>query len=278
MRVYNLNSNCTDVQIQTGVFFLLFDVTKTTPADNLPSFFGDLDFANADRLKVLYSSPKGGQKVLIASLPVLPLALAGTMGPQHLKCYLNDAGKITRVVFPVMIGAGGALSLDNSTYISVSTSFTGLAANSGDEKSLRIYAVDTIKTPLAYMYEVVHLNASAQKAVDLTNVNQLIMSKEIDDFQLMSKDTEYSVNWSEPEISAVARAQNDIAASFGKDLTGNKIINGATVAVDLGFEATKFASGGTYCNALGVSDFLGAKVTAKNEDRLYLLRATSVNG
>jgi hypothetical protein len=277
MRVANQNSNVADLQVENGTFFLLFDVTKTIAAANLPAFFGDLNLPSSDTLKVLYTSRSGGQRTLIPSLPVLPLSIAATMGPQHIKVYLDGSGNINRVVFPVMIGAGGALTLDNNSYLSVSTSFQGLAANSGDDKSLRIYAVDTVKSNFAFIYESIHLNASSQKAVDLTNSNQLILSKEILDFQLLSKETQYSVNWSEPEIEAVARAQNDVLAMFGTDLIATRTIQGASVSVNLGFEGVEIASGGTYYDAIGVTDFITAKVTAKYDDRAYLLRVVDTS-
>jgi hypothetical protein len=272
MRVYNQNSNIADLQVENGTFFLLFDVTKTTSVANLPAFFGDLNLPTSDTIKVLYTSRTGGQRTLIPSLPVLPLAIAATMGPQHLKCYLDSGGKITRVVFPVMIGAGGALTLDNNSYLSVSTNFQGLATNTGNELSLRIYAVDTVKSNFAFMYESIHLNASSQKAIDLTNSNQLIVSKELLDFQLLAKDTQYSVNWSEPEIEAVARAQNDILAMFGADLIATKTIQGSSVSANLGFEAVEIASGGAYYDAIGVTDFVTAKITTRYDDRAYVLR------
>ncbi|MDH6309785.1 hypothetical protein M2451_002031 [Dysgonomonas sp. PFB1-18] len=278
MRVYNKDSNIADLQVENGTFFLLFDVTKTTGAASLPAFFGDLNLPTSDTLKVLYTSRTGGQRSLIPSLPVLPLAIAGTMGPQHIKCYFDSNGNINRVVFPVMIGAGGALTLDNNSYLSVSTNFGNLASTaSGNEKSLRIYAVDTVKSNFAFMYESIHLNASSQKAIDLTNSNQLILSKEILDFQLLAKDTQYSVNWSEPEIEAVSRAQNDLLAMFGKDLVTNRTIQGASVASNLGFEAVEIASGGTYYNAIGVSDFITAKVTSRYDDRAYVLRVVDTS-
>ncbi|MDR0824307.1 MAG: hypothetical protein LBN74_04390 [Prevotella sp.] len=278
MRVFNENSNISDLQVENGTYFLLFDVTKTTPAPNLPAFFGDLNLPASDTLKVLYTSRSGGQRTLIPSLPVFPLAIAGTMGPQHLKVYQNNDGSIYRCVFPVMIGVGGALTLDNNSYISVSTNFSDLATTgTGEEKSLRIYAVDTVKTNLALMYESIHLNASSQKAIDLTNCHQMVMSKQVLDYQLIARDSLYSVNWSEKEIEAVARAQNDLLAMFGSDLIANRIIQGATVPTNLGFEAVKFASGGSYYNALGVSDFITAKVTSQYDDRAYVLRVVDAS-
>lgn len=277
MRVYNQDTNISDLQVENGTFFLLFDVIKAAGADNLPAFFGDLNLPTSDTLKVLYTSRSGGQRTLIPSLPILPLAIAGTMGPQHIKCYLDTNGKINRVVFPVIIGAGGALTLDNNSYLSVSTSFSGLATTTGTEKALRIYAVDTVKSNLAFMYESIHLNASSQKAIDLTNANQLITSKELLDFQLLAKETQYSVNWSEPEIEAVARAQNDVLAMFGNDLSVPKTIQGASVTTNLGFEAIEVASGGTYYDAIGVTDFVTAKVTTRYDDRAYVLRVVDTS-
>lgn len=273
MKVFQ-GSNVSDLQVENGCFFLLFDVTKTTSYDNLPAFFGDLNLSKADVLKVLYTSRDGGQRTLIPSLPVLPLAIAATMGPQHLKVYLDDNGKINRVVFPIMVGAGGALKLDNNSYLSVSTSFDGIA---GTGEPVKIYAVDTVKTSLAFMYESIHLNAASQKAIDLTNSNQLILSKQVLDFQLLAKENQYSVNWSEPEIESVARAQNDIAALYGRDLTANRVIQGATVPTNLGFEAVEIASGGVYYNAIGVTDFLTAKVTSQYDDRAYVLRVVDAS-
>lgn len=276
MRVFNQNGNATDVQIENGTHFLMFDVRKAAGYDNLPAFFGDLNPLSSDNIKLLYNSRSSGQKAIIPALPVLPLAIAGTMGPQHIKVYLNGAGKIVRVVFPIMVGAGGALKLDNSSYLSISTNFSGLGTIEptvqDDGLAVQIYAVDTVKSSLAFMYEVSHLNASAQKAVDLTNCNQLILPKQITDFQLLARDNDYSVNWSESEMEAVARAQNDLLAVFGTELTANRVIQGLNVSVNLGFEASKLASGGTYYDALGVSDFMTAKITSKYEDRAYLLR------
>lgn len=283
MRVSNTNQNVSDLQIENGTHFLLFDVRKTTAVDNLPAFFGDLNLGSSDVLKVLYTSRDGGQRTLIPSLPILPIAIAGTMGPQHLKVYLDATGKINRVVFPVLIGAGGALKLDDNSYLSVSTNFKDLKQVKPDTENptpdddrlgLVIYAVDTIKSTLAFMYESIHLNASSQKAIDLTNSNQLILSKQILDFQLLAKDSQYSVNWSEREIEAVSRAQNDILAMSGRDLIANRQIQGEKVPANLGFEAVEFASGGTYYNAIGVTDFITAKVTSFKDDRAYVLRVT----
>lgn len=270
MKVYEGSLNTNDLQVENGVYFLLFDVTKTTPAANIPAFFGDLNLATGDNLKVLYTSRDGGQRTLIPSLPILPIAIAGTMGPQHIKAYTDGTGKITRVVFPVMIGAGGALALDNNSYISVSTNFSGIS-------NLKIHAVDTVKSSFAFMYESIHLNASSQKSIDLANANQLIISKQVNDFQLLAKESLYSVNWSEAEIEAVARAQNDLLAYIGSDITATRVIQGSNVSVNLGFEATSFNSGGTFYNALGVTDFVTAKVTSTHDDRAYVLRVTDVS-
>ncbi|WP_139262003.1 hypothetical protein [Dysgonomonas macrotermitis] len=198
-----------------------------------------------------------------------------------MKCYLDANGKINRVVFPVMIGAGGALSLDDNSYISVSTNFSSLAtitpSAADDGLSLQIYAVDTVKSNLAFMYESIHLNASSQKAIDLTNSNQLIMSKQILDFQLLAKENQYSVNWSEREIESVARAQNDLLAMFGNDISATRVIQGQNVTSNLGFEAVTIASGGAYYNAIGVTDFATAKVTSKYDDRAYVLRVVDTS-
>ncbi|SHE85734.1 hypothetical protein SAMN05444362_102341 [Dysgonomonas macrotermitis] len=281
MRVLNQNGNISDLQVENGTFFLLFDVTKSQGYDSLPAFFGDLALPTSDTLKVLYTSRAGGQRTLIPSLPILPLTIAATMGEQHLKCYLDANGKINRVVFPVMIGAGGALSLDDNSYISVSTNFSSLAtitpSAADDGLSLQIYAVDTVKSNLAFMYESIHLNASSQKAIDLTNSNQLIMSKQILDFQLLAKENQYSVNWSEREIESVARAQNDLLAMFGNDISATRVIQGQNVTSNLGFEAVTIASGGAYYNAIGVTDFATAKVTSKYDDRAYVLRVVDTS-
>jgi hypothetical protein len=284
MRVYNDSKDVSDLQVENGTFFLLFDVRKSAGFATLPDFFGDLALGTTDTIKVLYTSRSGGQRTLIPSLPVLPVAIAGTMGPQHIKCYLDSSGKINRVVFPVMIGAGGALPLDDNSYISVSTHFTGLSNITNptvkpddDREALVIYAVDTVKSNLAFMYESIHLNASSQKSIDLTNCNQLIMSKQLNDFQLLSKEVAYSVNWSQAEIEAVARAQNDVLAAFGQDLIKNRVIQGETVPVNLGFEEIEFASGGTYYNAIGVTDFVTAKITSTNDDRAYVLRVVDAS-
>lgn len=274
MRVYADTKNSSDLQVENGCHFLLFDVTKNTPKASIPDFFGDLNLASADYLKVLYTSRKGGQRTLIPSLPVFPLAIAATMGPQHIQAYKSaaDANKIDRIVFPVLIGAGGALTLDDNSYVSVSTGFS-------DIKSLKIYAVDTVKSSLAFVYESIHLNASNQKTIDLTNCNQLILSKQLRDFQLLARDSvDYSVNWDEQELEAVARAQNDILAVTGKEIIGKRVINGqATEDLSLGFENLGVFSGGTFYNAIGVSDFVTAKVSTIYDDRAYVLRVVDTS-
>lgn len=274
MKVYEGVLDTNDLQVENGVSFLLFDVTKKTAAASIPAFFGDLNLPLSDNLKVLYTSRDGGQRTLIPSLPILPLAIAATMGPQHIQAYKQGGSTnpdyINRVVFPVMIGAGGALSLDNNSSVSVSTKFSGLS-------NLKIYAVDTVKSSFAFMYEAIHLNAFSQKSIDLVNANQLIISKQLELFQLIAKDSQYSVNWAEPEIEAVARAQNDLLAYVGNGLTGTRVIQGSNQTVDLGFEALSFMSGGMFYNAIGVTDFVTAKVTSTYDDRAYVLRVVDTS-
>lgn len=276
MRVYDDVKNSADLQVENGCHFLLFDVTKNTAKASLPDFFGDLNLSTADFLKVLYTSRKGGQRTLIPSLPVFPLSIAATMGPQHIQAYKQGGSSnpdyIKRVVFPVLIGAGGALTLDDNSYVSVSTGFSDIA-------KIRIYAVDTVKSSLAFVYESIHLNASNQKTIDLTNCNQLLLSKQLRDFQLLARDSvDYSVNWDEQELEAVARAQNDMLAVSGKEIIGKRVINGqATEDLSLGFENDKVYSGGTFYNAIGVSDFVTAKVSTIYDDRAYVLRVVDTS-
>jgi hypothetical protein len=78
-------------------------------------------------------------------------------------------------------------------------------------------------------------------------------------------------------MEAVARAQNDILAAYGNDVSGVRVINGANQTVNLGFEASKIDSGGTWYDALGVSDFEVAKVTSTFEDRAYVVRIFNAN-
>lgn len=276
MRVFNSNQNCTDLQVENGCHFLLFDVTKNTAVNGLQAFFGDLNLSQADNLKLLYTSRKGGQRTLIPSLPVFPLAIAATMGPQHIQAYQQggstNPGYINRVVFPVMVGAGGALALDDNSYISVTTGFS-------DVKGLKVYAVDTVKSSLAFVYESIHMNASNQKAVDLTNCNQLITPKQLLDFQLLAKNSvEYSVNWDEKELEAVARAQNDVLAVVGLEETATRVINGQNVsAPGQSFQNVLEYSGGAFYDAIGVTDFVTAKITTANDDRVYVLRVVDVS-
>jgi hypothetical protein len=275
MKVYNGTQNCSDLQVENGCYFLLFDLKKDTAYPGIQHFFNDLNLSTADNLKVLYTSRKGGQRTLVPSLPVFPLAIAATMGPQHIIAYQQGGSTnptyINRVVFPVMIGAGGALTLDDNSYVSVSTGF-------GNVSALSIYAVDTVKSALAFVYESIHLNASNQKSIDLTNCNQLILSKQLRDFQLLTRDSvEYSVNWDEKELEAVARAQNDVLAVVGTELTGTRVINGESVAVVLGIQNLIEFSGGTFYDAIGVTDFSSAKVTTLYDDRAYVLRVTDTS-
>lgn len=276
MKVYEDVKNSSDLQIENGCHFLLFDLTKNTAVDGLQAFFKDLNLSQADNLKVLYTSRKGGQRTLVPSLPVFPLAIAATMGPQHIQAYKQggstNPGYINRVVFPVMIGAGGALALDDNSYVSVSTGFS-------DVKSLKIYAVDTVKSSLAFVYESIHLNASNQKAIDLTNCNQLLVPKQLRDFQLLAKNSaEYSVNWDEKELEAVARAQNDVLAVVGTEITSTRVINGQNIT-DLvqGFTNELEFSGGAFYDAIGVTDFITAKVTTQYDDRAYVLRVVDTS-
>jgi hypothetical protein len=274
MKVYSGNSNVTDLQVENGCMILLFDVRKTfgSAVYSLSEFFGDGSLSTADTIKLLYTNRGSGQKTIIPSLPVLPVTIAATMGPQHLKVYKDEtSGVISRVVFPVLVGIGGALKLDNNSYLSVTTNFSNLYSG-GTYSAIEISAIDTFKSDLVAVYESIHLNSGSQKVISLADSNQLILSKQIDDFQLTSTRTSYSVNWSEPEIEAVARAQNDILAAYGHDVTISRVIGGATISVNAGFTAFGFDSGGTWYDALGVSDFEIAKVTSKYEDRAYVVR------
>jgi hypothetical protein len=280
MKVFSGNQNATDLQVENGCMVLLLDVRKTAAkaSPTLAGFLGDLDLSSSDTLKVLYTNRSGGQKTVIPSLPVLPVSIAGTMGPQHIKVYLDDDGNVCRTVLPVLVGIGGALKLDNNSYLSVTTNFANLdQAGGSDSPSLSIYAIDTFKTDLIAVYESIHLNASSQKAISLADSNQLILPKQISDFQLTSTKTAYSVNWSESEMEAVARAQNDILAAYGTDITAVRVIQGVNQSVNMGFQASRIDSGGTWYDALGVSDFEIAKVTSKFEDRAYVVRIFNAN-
>lgn len=274
MKVFQSKQNVEDLQVENGLMFLLFDVKKSKGYDNLAAFFGDLVLSTSDTLKVLYTSRSGGQRTIIPSLPVLPVAIAATMGPQHIQAHEDAQGKINRVVFPVLIGVGGALTLNNNSYISVSTSFSDLA---DEEGSLKIFAIDTTKSDFLMMYESIHLNASSMKEVDLSNCNQLITSKQLNDFQLIHAQDSYSVNWSEKELESVARAQNDLLSYRGKDVTAKRNIQGQQVDVNLGFLGNTVTSGGTFYNAIGVSDFKTAKITSVYDDRCYCLRVVKAD-
>ncbi|MBF0574415.1 hypothetical protein [Dysgonomonas sp. GY617] len=234
--------------------------------------------STTDELKVLYTSRSAGQRSLIPSLPVFPLAVAATMGPDEIIAYRQGGSTnptyINRVVFRVFVGAGGALALDDNAYLSVSTGF-GEAAN--NLQKLVISAVDTTKTTLAYMYEVVHLNAKSQKSIDLANCNQIILPKQLDDFQLKAKDSLYSVNWSRREIESVARGQNDLLALIGSGVSGVRTILGENHTVDLGFIGDTTVPGGTYYDALGITSFESVKITTEFDDRVYLLRAVDTS-
>lgn len=270
MRVYNGSYNVEDLQIENGVMFLQFDVTKNGTYNNLAEFFGDLSLQTSDNLKVLYTSRSGGQRTIIPSLPVLPLAIAATMGPQHIQAHENEKGEINRVVFQVVIGVGGALTLNNNSYISVSSKFTDL-------KEMQIYAIDTTKSNFLMMYESIHLNASSMKEIDLSNCNQLITSKDLTDFQLIHAKDAYSVNWSEKELEAVARAQNDLLSYRGVDVMAKRNIQGKEVDANLGFKANSITSGGAFYNAIGVSDWKTCKITSFYDDRVYVLRVVEAD-
>lgn len=271
MKVYDSNVNATDVQVENGCHVLLFDITKNTAVEGLQAFFGDLNLSQADNLKVLYTSHKGGQRTLIPSLPIFPLGIAATMGPQHIQAYKQggstNPGYIKRVIIPVMIAAGGALPLGDNSYISVTSQFSDL-------QNLKIYAIDTVKSSLAFVYESIHLNASNQRAIDLTNCNQLIMPKQLRDFQLLARNSaEYSVNWDEKELEAVARSQNDVLAVVGSEIVSTRVINGQNVPnLVQGFVNELEFSGGCFYDAIGVTDFITAKVTTVYDDRAYVLR------
>jgi hypothetical protein len=273
MKFFDDNKNASDAQIQSGCGSIIFDITKAAAKPNLIEFFGDADILSCDTVSVRLMGPKGPQ-VLVNDLPLFRLMLSATTGPNHMKCYLNAGGNITRVVGEIQLGVGGALALGTGdTYLSVKTNVSGLS-------NLKMYSFDGFKTNLAYQYEVVKLDSFVTRSFSLDNINKLILSKHVSSLQLSKVMTdggsalkgEHVVELDGEEIESAARGLNDIAGVMGEAVSYNLSILGQTVPTTGGIISKQFFSGGTYYDVLGVADFSICKIQSKVNDFVFLSR------
>jgi len=268
--------NLSEKQVQTGCSALHFKVTKNTPVDTPQEFFaqkdgaGNLDDLNLfDRITVRYNGPRGGQKQIISELPIFPLLVACTTGPNHM-IFENDpaTGKIVGCAFTLQLGVNGALRLDGDHYISVKTNFQDLA-------TIEMYSIDGVPTSLAYQYTNAQLDANVQRTINLNNVNKLILDPMVELLELNGAEG-YTVQVEQAEVIDIAEGLNDIIALRGNPMTYNRVNGGDIYPVKMGIEATKQYTGGLFYPTIGVEGYDSVRVQSPKACYVYTTIVTDL--
>jgi len=247
MLVYKGTNNLSEKQIETGCGSILMRITKKTAVDTLVKFFSDDDLNGSDKMTARYVSRGIGQIALIPSLPMFPLAVGCTTGPNHIIAIEDTAGNIKTVELTIQFGVNGALKLDGNTSISLMT-------NISDLEQLEVYSIDGVPTDLCYVYNTIIAQGGAQRDVNLRNVNKIILDPMVTGADLISSGG-YTVNLAQAEIDDISQGLNDVVALRGKEITYTRKNNGDTYPVKTGIEATKTYTGGTFYPVLGVANY-----------------------
>jgi len=276
MLVFKGNTNLSEKQIETGCGSLLFRITKKVAASTIHEFFGEQDLNGSDKLTVRYNSRSMGQIAVIPSLPIFPLAIACTTGPNHIIAIEDATGKIKTVELTIQLGVNGALKLDGNSTISLNTNFSGLDDTVG-VNSLEVYSIDGVPTDLIYMYTNTKCSANVMQSINLQNVNKLVLDPCVDTVDLISSGG-YTVNLASAEIEDISQGLNDILALRGKEITYQRDNFGSKHTVKTGIEATKVYTGGTWFPVLGVADYEMIKITASQECYIYAANVANVSG
>jgi len=266
MLVFKGSNNPNEKQIETGCGSLLFRITKNTAVDSLVKFFKDDDLNGFDKLTVRHNSRSMGQTAVIPSLPIFPLAIACTTGPNHIIAIEDATGKIKTVELTIQIGVNGALKLDNNSTLSLNT-------NISDLQEIEIFSIDGVPTELIYMYSNNKLDANVEKTVNLANINKLILDPMVDTADLISSGG-YSVNLTSAEIEDISQGLNDIAILQGKEIKYNR--TNPSYEVKTGIRATSVYTGGTFYPVIGVSDYESARITSKQDCYIYQAVVTNI--
>jgi hypothetical protein len=269
MLVFQGTTNLSERQIETGCGNLLLKITKNTAVDSLVEFFGAQNLDNEDKITVRYNSRSMGQKALIPSLPLFPLAVAATTGPNHIIAVEQPDGKIKSVELTIQLGVNGALKLDGNSTISVNTQISDL-------QSLEVYSMDGVPTSLAYQYNNTRLDGNVVRDIALTNINKIVLDPMVLNVDLISGKG-YTVNLAAKELEDISQGLNDIIALRGKPITYSRTYHGDTYNVTTGIEATKTYTGGTFYNVIGVSDYEVMKVSALKDCFVYTAVLTDLS-
>ncbi len=264
MNLYKSNQNAR-LAVTNDCYALLFDVTKTTGTDTLGEFFA------SDTLNYSLQSSNSNGVSYASNTPLGFMAMYPTVNSGFVKAF-RTAGKITRVVFRIDVGHGGALPLTGDMQLNVETNFNGLAASAG---SLKIDCISADRSPILIQYAYNKVDAGTQRTLDVSNAVAMVIPAISGTILDITTDEGLTYRQSIEALQAASQAINEVSVVYGVAATKKVYLPGITAPVSVAsFKGEDVICGGEGFVVLGVSRF--TRISISSTDNSGVLVVTPV--